>query len=188
LLLCKYFVFIHLPRTGGTFIRETLAKHLPGNWEVIVNPGHATVHEIPAKYRARDGFPGHILEEVAAASPDGHFRTIIGNLLRIPQLEKADIGPMTYVYMNMYGLKLTTLEEDPGSVTVMRFEEMRETVMETLTSAGVPISQTLKDAIQYDPPMNAFERSSYRDCYDDQLRALVAHKDRTIIQKYGYSY
>jgi hypothetical protein len=50
LLLCKYFVFIHLPRTGGTFIRETLAKHLPGNWEVIVNPGHATVHEIPAKY------------------------------------------------------------------------------------------------------------------------------------------
>lgn len=216
LLLCKYFVFIHFPRAGGTFIREMLAKHIPDEWEVTLNPGHATVYEIPAEYSAvprfglirnpwdwyvsvyswwrvmsvRDptAFRGHILEKVAAASADSDFRTLIGNLLRIPQLEKDNIGPMTWVYMNMYGLTPATLEEDPENLTIKKFEGIRENVIEMLTSIGAPVSQALKDSIRHEPPMNGFERSSYHDYYDDELRTLVAHREPAILRKYGYSY
>ncbi len=222
MLLCKYFVFIHFPRAGGTFIRETLAKHIPDEWEVTVNPGHVTVREVPAEYSAvprfgfirnpwdwyvsmysgwRAGsaialsvFRGHIFEQVAAASPDNTFRTIIGNLLRkgpdyrYPELKEKEIGWMTWVYMNIYGLTPTTLEKDPENLTIKKFEGMRENVIEMLTSVGAPVSQALVDAIRHDPPMNAFERSNYHDYYDEELRALVAHRDRAILRKYRYSY
>jgi hypothetical protein len=90
---------------------------------------------------ARDpsAFRGHILEKVAAASPDSDFGTIFGNLLRIPQLEKDDIGPMTWVYTNIYGVTPATLEEDPENLTIKKFEGIRENVIDMLTPVGVPM-------------------------------------------------
>jgi hypothetical protein len=203
-LLCKHFVFIHFPRTGGTFIRETLAKHLPGNWEVIVNPGHATVHEIPAKYwdwyvslywgwravsaRNPNAFRGHVIEKIVAVSSDNCFKTIVRNMLHFPALEKQGIGPMTWLYMNMYGFTLASLEQDPENLVIKNFEGIRENLMEVLTSVGVPISQALKDAIRYGPPTDTFERSRYQDYYDEELRELVAQKESAILRKYGYLY
>ncbi|MDH3691896.1 MAG: hypothetical protein OEU36_20840 [Gammaproteobacteria bacterium] len=216
MLLCKYFVFIHFPRTGGTFIRETLARHIPDDWEVTVSPGHATVREISTKYSAvprfgfirnpwdwyvslysgwravsakdPSAFRGHVIEKVVAVSSDNSFKTIIGNMLRFPPLEKEGIGPMTWLYMNMYGLTPENLERDPENLTIKKFEGIRENIIEMLTAVGAPVSRALKDAVQHDPPTDTFERTSYQDYYDDELRALVARKDRAILQKYSYSY
>jgi len=198
------------------FIRETLAKHIPRDWEVTVNPGHATVHDIPAKYRAvpwfgfirnpwdwyvslysgwralsaadPSAFRGHLIEKVAAASPDNSFKTIVGNMLRLPPLEKEGIGPMSWLYMKMYGLTRVTPEKGPENLTIKKFEGIRENVCEMLASVGAPISRDLEDAIRREPPINAFERSSYHEYYDDELRTLVAERESTILQKYGYFY
>jgi hypothetical protein len=168
--LCTTKIPIFL-RACGTFIREGLAKHTLDEWELTLNPGHATVHEIPAEYSAVSRFGlirnpwdwyvslysgwrvvsarepsalrGRILEEVVAVSSDSDFRTIIGNLLRIPQLEKDDIGPMTWVYTNMYGVTPATLEENPENLTIKKFEGIRENVIDMLAPAGVPMQQAL---------------------------------------------
>jgi hypothetical protein len=226
MLLCKYFVFIHFPRAGGTFIRETLAKHIPQDWNVRVNPGHETVHEIPEEYCAvpRFGFirnpwdwyvsvyaswhgaignrpkafVGHILDHVAVDGRNTDFKTMVTNLMKIGNkggefpairaLSQNGIGPMTWVYMNMYGLTPETLDQSPTKVRVKKFERIREDLIEILKDVHAPITEPLRESILADPPMNCFTRSSYKDYYDDELRELVADRERVVVARYGYSY
>ncbi len=215
MLLCKYFVFIHFPRAGGTFIRETLKKHISDDWGMVVNPGHATVLDIPDQYRAIPKFglirnpwdwyvsfyswwramsvidpkslEGHILG-IANENTDNDFRTYILNLMDNPTLVNLNIGPLTWVYMMIYGLTPETLFENPENAKIKKFEELRKELLEILESTNAPISEILRQEILKNPPMNNFKRTAYQDYYDDELREIVAHRDRVIIDKYGYSY
>jgi hypothetical protein len=216
MLLCKYFVFIHFPKAGGSFIRETLARHIPQDWNVTVIPGHGTVQDIPEEYSSvpRFGFirnpwdwyvslyswwhavsendpkafEGHILQHVAQESSDMDFKTIIRNLLTNAVLEQYGIGPMSWVYMKMFGHTPETIDQDPAGVKIKKFEEIRENILNILESVNAPVSDDLRQAILRYPPINSYKRSAYRDYYDDELRALVAMKDQAIIKRYGYTY
>jgi hypothetical protein len=51
-LITKYFIFAHVPKTGGTFIRNVCAHQLPADWilrEQKQTP-HLTVRKIPAEH------------------------------------------------------------------------------------------------------------------------------------------
>ncbi len=51
MLLSRHFVFVHIPKTGGTFIRERLREHAPPDWQVVVRPGHWESVDIPQEYK-----------------------------------------------------------------------------------------------------------------------------------------
>ena len=49
MIVCKQFVFVHLPKTGGTFVRDTLKTHQHASWQLRERPGHH-----PARTGPRD--------------------------------------------------------------------------------------------------------------------------------------
>lgn len=52
MLITKHFVFIHLPKAGGSFIRRLCKMHLPEDWIVEHDIGkHAGERKIPEEYR-----------------------------------------------------------------------------------------------------------------------------------------
>jgi len=51
-ILTNRFVWIHVPKTGGTWFRETLAKVLPPEWEPeVIYPEHHSWRRIPEEKR-----------------------------------------------------------------------------------------------------------------------------------------
>lgn len=59
MLITRHFIFLHLPKTGGTFLRKLCRNHLPDGWvvpkEVLLEHGvagkHAEDSKIPEEYR-----------------------------------------------------------------------------------------------------------------------------------------
>lgn len=216
MLLCKHFVFIHFPRAGGTFVRETLARHIPPGRDVCILPGHGTVHQIPEAYRgvqrfgfvrnpwdwyvsvysgwrgfsrARpEAFYGHVLGQISADPANTDFRTFLGALMKNHTWASQEIGCMSWIYMNMYGQALDSLSNDRNGLWIGKHENLREELMEFLRRVNFPASEGLEAAIGSDPPINGFERSPYAEYYDAELRDLVRERDRAIVDFYGYTF
>jgi hypothetical protein len=55
-LVASELVFVHVPRTGGVFIRGVLRDHLKLDPKAPRLSTHAAYHELPIEYRDRPGF------------------------------------------------------------------------------------------------------------------------------------
>ena len=51
MFLTRHFVFVHIPKTGGNFVRELLEQHAPEDWQVQRLEDHLTYEHIPASHR-----------------------------------------------------------------------------------------------------------------------------------------
>jgi hypothetical protein len=47
MIVCEQFVFVHLPKTGGTFVRDTLKEHAHRAWKLQERPGHHPARAAP---------------------------------------------------------------------------------------------------------------------------------------------
>jgi hypothetical protein len=56
MLVASELVFVHVPRTGGSFIRGVLRDHLELDPAAPRFPTHASYDELPAEFRDRPGF------------------------------------------------------------------------------------------------------------------------------------
>lgn len=139
MFLCKHFVFIHLVKTGGTFVREVLVKNAPEDWGVQVNPGHSSVNAIPVEYADLPiiGFVRNPWDHYvswyeyctraarAAKSPEqlprnhpfaevsnfgkNDFRTTLLNIMELPNNSLGGVGGVTSHYADMFGFSLDRL-------------------------------------------------------------------------------
>jgi hypothetical protein len=51
MLITKHFVFVHLQKTGGSFVQQVCERHLPPGWLVPNDLGdHASFHQIPPQH------------------------------------------------------------------------------------------------------------------------------------------
>jgi hypothetical protein len=51
MLITRYFLFIHLPKTGGQFVREVCDRYLPAEWRVPNDiPPHAPYREVKDRF------------------------------------------------------------------------------------------------------------------------------------------
>jgi hypothetical protein len=105
MLLSPYFVFVHIPKTGGSFVTKLLLDHLPPECRLAQGPDmHAPVSQIPDVYRPapRFGFirnpwdwyvswyhymmeqkPPHALFTSASQGAEADFATTLENLLTL---------------------------------------------------------------------------------------------------------
>ena len=52
MVITKHFVFLHMPKTGGTFVEKACGAHLPREWIATTSlHRHAPWEEIPERYQ-----------------------------------------------------------------------------------------------------------------------------------------
>ena len=200
MILTKDFVFIHLPKTGGTFVRRTLEKFAPASWEAEYFEGHPTVENIPASHQ---GLPvigmirnpwsfyvswySFLCEKVKDYE---YFNTVSGggklsfqetmrNVLDSEPVKSSGWGGFTYLVDFTYREKLR-------SVRYVRFESLREQFVAVLDEVTV-LPDDLRKALLESPVINVSKHKSVASYYDDELIALIRDRDRPAFEMFGYS-
>lgn len=201
MLLSRHFVFLHLWKTAGTFLKAVVIQNAPPEWECREIGGHPLLDEIPESHRrlprygiirnpwdwyvsAYHYFTTHDHGSLFAQLSDNGRRDFAETLtaaLDMEQFRAQGIGPLTHFAHRFYGL-----DSDP--VTLLRFESLRDELIQVMLDLPVEAPEKLLAALRETPPINTSERTHYRDYYDDTLRERVAEADRGIIEAMGYRF
>jgi len=228
MIVTDQFVFIHLHKSGGTFVLsflqqfESTAKmigyHLPyrelpeefrrlpvlgsvrNPWSYYVswysfqaameNPNplfrivsddrkldfNATVTNLVNLSESPER-----LDALQQTLPD-HFRPRGINLTRacIEPLRGDDIGFYSFMFERMY-----TGAKEPR---IVGMETLREDLLDALPACGRELSGEELQFIEQQPPTNTTRHGPFQDYYNDELRDLIADKDRAVIERFGYSF
>jgi hypothetical protein len=199
MILTNDFVFIHLPKTGGTFVRRTLERFAPSSWETQYFEGHPTVEDIPASHRGlpvigmiRNPWSFYVswysflcakvkdYEYFNTVSGGGKlsFQETIRNVMNSEPVKSSGWGGYTYLVDFTYREKLR-------SVHYVRFESLREEFVKALDDVTV-LPDDLRKALLESPAINASSHNSPATYYDDELVALIRDRDRPAFEMFGY--
>jgi hypothetical protein len=203
-LIAKDFVFVHVPKTGGTFIMKICQEHLDCRiedphtpWDrapdlpifsIVRNPWDWYVSWF--HYHSRRGGEGDPLWEKLFDSGRRNFAETVKAHCNPPPGRPAfdrarkrgwDIYTTWFWRIAGRGTK-------EGRVEVGHFENLREDFIVFLErhSASTP---DLIEALRTAPAENSSQRGRrYQDYYDDELRDLVGQRARVIVEKFGYRF
>lgn len=197
--LTRHFVFVHVPRTGGNFVRVLLEQHAPADWQLQHGPDHATVFDIPASHqhlprlaivrnpyawyvswfhfqqKTRDDF----YLEISEGGRLGFADSLRNALRRRDALARGE-GPFTQTIREMLG-------HDVASVRIGKFEQLRAELLR-LFGEVVTVPEPLARAIGEVPVQNASQHEHWSRYYDDELRQLIAVKDADALRFFGYGW
>lgn len=207
-ILCKNFVWVHLPKTGGTWVRETLAKYAPASWGLEVRyPGHHSIRSAGPKYEGVPAFhiirnpwewyvswygfwgthlrqrSGCFAKPEGAWNPEERKRADIASMPfpdAVKAIEGAGLG-IGYHYRRI------CLRTDGSSIDFGRFDSMRTELVRLLTKYGCPPPEPLHRAIMHDAPKMTSVHRPWREYYSDRkLVDLVAGYEAELIERFGY--
>lgn len=202
LILSKHFVFIHLSKTGGSFVRTVCREHAPADWQLQIIDGHPTIHDIPEPYKSlpklgliRNPYSWYVsaysylkkrgnnkvFNELSEHGTKDFKNTLKAVLdLRMSFVDSKGLGGYTWHIKQMFG-------DDLRAVQIGKFEELRHELLRIMNST-VTLPESLVKAIHTYPAVNVSEHDHYRTYYDDELRELIAQKDRWIFEVFGYDF
>jgi hypothetical protein len=206
MILCNKFVFLHLPKTGGSFVRELLTQHAPEAWEISLHDNHPTVRDIPAshadlpifglvrnpfdwyvswyhylKQHRNDPFFEHVSQQGSldfTSTIRAAFEVDIGGMFQFPcEFSSSPFG----CYMNyIFGNELDRL-------MLGKMENLRAD-LKRIFSAFNALTETLEQRIDSFPVVNASDHLPYRSYYDDPLRELILSRDEAVLERFDYSF
>jgi len=211
-LITQQFVFIHLPKTGGEFLREVCAEQFQDSLVEHAVHKHAGGGQVPAAYATLPRFAlirnpwdwyvswFHYLKSYPFSYPvwrqvsnDGtnDFKTTVANLCSgrversdpklAQRLRERDVGLLTIHYDDMARGSVRS-----GLAMVGKSESLAEDFLRFLARHDIAYPSGLETALAEAPAINQSRHGPYQAYYDDDLRQLVAFKDRMIIEAYGY--
>ncbi len=198
MLLARDFVFLHVPKTGGTFVTNTLAATAPEAWRVSAGATHGAIAAIPSSHARlpRLAFVRHPCSWYVSwfahksRQPDAFFRQLTeGGKLDFASTMRRVLGPhgpyaqgcgpFTRLLFDQLGIGLT-------QIRVGRFESLRIDLLRLLancTSVPSPMAQ----AVMNHPEKNIGGHAPWQDHYDAGLRELVAARDEWVFATFGYA-
>jgi hypothetical protein len=228
-IITDRFVFLHLHKSGGSFVNEFLLRfvprarsvgyhlprlltpsdsvHLPvlgfvrNPWSYYVSwynfqaqrPAPNSLFRILSQ-NGKLEFGGTVRNILQLGSGGSHLDAVIASLppsygtsgLNLPKFALAGIrnsglGFYSFLYTYMYG-------ELDGKLTVQRAENLRHALLEYLDSVGQRVTNAANDFVMDAKERNTSEHRPYVDYYDDELRDLVADKDKLLISRHGYRF
>ncbi|MCB9877582.1 MAG: hypothetical protein H6835_08290 [Planctomycetes bacterium] len=200
MFLTRHFVFVHVPKTGGNFVREILERHAPASWQLQALEAHATWREIPMSHRAlprlafaRNPFSWYVSwfhfqqkeahsEFFLRISDQGRldFQATMRNALTGEGLLSPGYGALTQTLFDMLG-------EGLEGARVGKMEQMRADMLR-LFGECVEVPAAMAEAIRELPPQNTSSHRHYSRYYDPELRRLVRDKDAPVFDYFGYEW
>ncbi len=216
MLITPWFSFLHMAKTGGSFVKEVLTAQygdqvivgyhdpwdrLPdGNLPVLIlvrNPWDRYV----SWFHYLQDFYARQAPEVRATDPvyrtglgagTYDFSTAVrlacngGIEVPIPAFQD-EIARHRDFYTAAFRYMVGAGLNDPR-LTVGRMEQLRDDLIGWVRRADVPQSDALVAAIQRTPPNNQSEHGDYHNYYDADLRDVVGRASQWMIDRFGYTF
>jgi hypothetical protein len=114
------------------------------------------------------------------ALPDT-YRNVGLNLTKqcVRELRERELGFYSFLYHRLYA--------GADEPTILRAEWLREELRQALSSLGHLPNECVDRFLDETPPLNVSRHDAPSHYFDDRLAALVADRDRQIIDRYGYA-
>jgi len=210
-ILTDHFVWMHIPKTGGTWFRETLKKEMPPSWNAqVIYPCHWFAEDLKNKWpnyvdKPRFCFVRNPWDWWVSLWHfwKGHYQNRTGGFA----LPKSDWSKAERVWDGLLDpsgeLRIQTLEQllfaYPASTlseyyskvagdsdcVVGRFENLRSDAIRLL-EVHCEVPKSLKRALETAPAVNESVHSPYRVFYSQRAQKQVSILERPLIEQFGY--
>jgi hypothetical protein len=220
-------LFLHLHKSGGTFVNKLLIHCVPSAQRLGY---HLPYREVPPKYRdlpvlgtVRSPWAYYVswyhfqasrpkqnpLFQICSDRGALGFHATVANLInlsgdetrlalleeRLPEtyrdvgvnLTKACVGELRERGVGFYSFLHERLYDGADEPTILRTERLRGELRAALLSLGQLPNACADQFLEEVPPLNVSQHEAPDQYYDDRLAALVADRDRTVINRYGYT-
>ena len=102
-------------------------------------------------------------------------------------LTKACVGELRERNLGFYSFLHERMYAGAAEPTILRAERLREELRATLLALGHLPNACAEQFLDESPPLNVSRHDPPPRYFDEDLAALVAERDRTVIERYGYS-
>lgn len=206
MLTSRYFTFLHVPRTGGTWVEEVVRRYAPKEWRVrralpkhggvenlsVGDSAFAFVRDPRTWYRSWYAFHERCWEDRGYAdalgrqmyeeAPDARTRCYDEHFRRGRSF--LDALPWLTFAEPWSGHVRAVVGEPDDRVMVLPFEALRDNLGLALTSLTPGVPANLKKAIYTKPPI--FESHAGRAPYEHEAARLIRERDGELAARFGY--
>jgi len=211
MIVSKHFVFIHVPKTGGSFIRKILLEKAPEDWDLREISGHVPISEVPEEYAGlpafafvRNPFDWYVswytflrAELLMAGIPNEFFSRMskrgtrsFRNTLETIFADEALKAKQCDCFFrgSVFGCHLNThLGNDLTRIRIGKLERLQDDLSAILTEYS-DAPRAMLDAVHSQSKVNVSLRDHYRSYYDKELREMVSIRDRQVLDYFHYQF
>jgi hypothetical protein len=186
-----YFVYVHVPKTGGNFVRDVAARHFEIVWtsEIPGDPRqHVPYESVPPEY---GDLPAISFVRNPWSHYVSHWAWMVehGDRSRMAKIAKRSFKEFLQAGVAKQGGGYSRVfAQMTRGTEVGRYEEMPEEFLSFFARHDVPTTPELEQDLATSPRVNASEHVSYQKYYNDETRELVAAECREIIETFGYTF
>lgn len=220
-------LFLHLHKSGGTFVNALLVKCMPSarqiGYHLPYREAPTAVRGLPVLgtvrspwayyvswYHFQVGLPKrNILFQLCSDQGTLGFEQTITNLLglsnderRLDLLEaglpigyakaglnltKASVGELREWGRGFYSFLFKRLYEGADHPTILPAENLREELRTALGALGHFPNPCAERFLEESPRLNVSQHEPPASYFNGELAELVADRDRTVVERFGYS-
>jgi hypothetical protein len=228
MIATDHLVFLHLHKSGGTFVNEGLLRFVPGARIIgyhlprrLIPPALAPLPVVGLVRNPWSYYVSWFSFQAARPQPNALFRVLsdagrldfkatVRNMLELGaggarldallaalprqythrglNLPAFALASIRHSGMGFYSYLYRYLHDGAGVMYVGRMEQMRDELASLLIAAGQPVSGPLRAYLHRAPARNLSAHAKYTEYYDDELARLVAERDASIIERFGYRF
>ena len=229
MIVTDKFVYLHLHKSGGTFVNECLMRFCPSAKMLGYHlPRSMIPHEfahLPVLGFVRNPWSYYVswfafqsqmaqpnaLFRIASENRSLDFSGTLRNLLALGSgSEKLDVllmslpkaygnqglnlpgsalAPIRDSGRGLYSFLFDYMYSGGGSEAhIGRVESLRSDLLTFLDSIEGALTAPMRDFIDQAAPRNASRHEAFRDFYNEETAALVAERDRLVVERFGYHF
>jgi len=223
------FVYIHLHKSGGSFVNECLLRFFPDarqlGYHLPLSLLPATLRALPVLGFVRSPWSYYVSWYAfqsqrprpnalfRCVSDDGRldFKASVRNLVELGSdsvrldrllgllpdqygaaafglnLPAFALAPIRDSGLGFYSFLFRYMYTSPGiEPAIGRCENLRADLLAFFARVGVPVCGELREFVETAAPRNTSAHGDWRDYYDRELADLVAERDASVVEQFGY--
>jgi len=238
MIVTDHFIYIHVSRTGGTFLNKLVMEQVPGARMIQY---HGQLKDLPKQfahlpvigfvrnpwdwyvsmycdYKRKQQYVFQILSDRGALNfrpavtrflnlgdgseqSQGLLKQLVRTAPRVINAQRPGRKELPGLRSEQFAnypeglgyyswlFELMFRSERAHVIHIGRFEDLRNDALRLLEATGTPITNGIDAYLKEAQPLNASQRpKSYVGRYPPQLEKLVSEKDKSLIDRFGFSF